>query len=341
MTQSWPVAVIGAGHLGTLHARALRRLQKDRPLWIVDRDAARAEAVARELGARAATESQAVLAEVGAAIIATPTETHFEIARACLEAGLHCLVEKPITRTVAEAEALVALAESRGHVLQVGHVERFNPIFRRMGAQIDPPAFVEAERLAPFVPRSLDVDVVLDLMIHDLDLLLSRIPAEPVAVDAVGVAVLTQREDIANVRLRFASGTVANLTASRVSQEKVRKIRFFSPSGYVSLDLLARSARRVTIERGVAEGFLVPGAGRFAVHEEHLEAPPGDALSDQMTAFLTAAQEGQPPVVSGHDGLRALRVAVEIGRAVRASLERMASLGQPSPAAAPPGGARE
>ncbi|MBD3237859.1 MAG: gfo/Idh/MocA family oxidoreductase, partial [Candidatus Eisenbacteria bacterium] len=285
---------------------------------------------------RTAPDADALPGDVSAAIIATPTETHAAVATACLEAGRHCLVEKPITRCVDEGERLVALAAARQRVLQVGHIERFNPIFRRMSAEIEAPAFVEAERLAPFVPRSLDVDVILDLMIHDLDLLLSRMPTDPVAIDGVGVAVLTPREDIANVRLRFGNGAVANLTASRVSQEKVRKIRFFGPRGYLSLDLLTRSARRVQIAPGGEEGFLVPGAGRFAVAQERFDAESGDALSDQLRSFLEAISRGTPPVVSGGDGLRALRVAVEIGRAVQASLAALRD-GAGAPPGAPPG----
>jgi predicted dehydrogenase len=316
------IAVIGAGHLGSLHAQALHRLDPHAPRWVIDLIPERAARVAEPLGARVATDASAVWGEAGAVIVATPTETHFAIAQAALTAGCHVFVEKPITRTPAEGAALVALAAERGRVLQVGHIERFNPIFQALHAEIGIPAFVEAERLAPFVPRSLDVDIVLDLMIHDLDLLLSVVPAPLESVDAVGVAVLTPREDIATARLRFANGTVANLTASRVSQEKVRKIRFFSRRGYHSLDLLARSARKVAIRPDPSGPLEVPGVGRFAATEERLERREPDPLSEELRCFLEAAAGQRRPLVSGEQGLRVLEVATEIGSHVQQSLRR-------------------
>jgi predicted dehydrogenase len=317
-----PIAVIGAGHLGTFHAQALHRLDPMQPAWIVDPIPERAESLARAVHARAVEDARDCLAKVAAVIIATPTETHHAVARSALEHDCHVLVEKPITRTVEEGRDLVALAAARGRVLQVGHIERCNPIFRALQPEIGVPAFVEAERLAPFVPRSLDVDVVLDLMIHDIDLLLAVVPAEVEAIEAVGVAVLTGREDIATARLRFSNGSVANLTASRVSQEKSRKIRFFSRRGYLSLDLLTRSARRVTIQAGAADGFEVPGVGRFAISEERIERREPDPLSEEIRGFLTAvAGAGEPPV-SGEAAVRVLEVATEIRGHVVQGLRR-------------------
>lgn len=329
MSQASAIAVIGAGKLGSLHARALRRLDPGQPAWIVDVDLDRAAQLAAEVGARHAADAAEILDQIGAAIVATPTEFHAQIARAAIAAGSHCLIEKPITSTVAEAESLLALAHRCGRHIQVGHIERFNPIFRRLRDEIGMPAFVESERLAPFVSRSLDVDVVRDLMVHDLDLLLSVIPFEPDIVDAVGVAVLTPREDIANAHLRFPNGTVANLTASRVSQEKVRKIRFFSSSGYLSLDLLRRSARRVAVRAAL------PSAGHsspaFAISEETIAAAEGDALTAQMQSFLTVVRDGRLPEVSGEAGLRVLRIAERIAGCVSESLQRFStSLGTPA-----------
>jgi predicted dehydrogenase len=328
------VAVVGAGHLGSFHARALARLRPGQPAWVVDALPARARALAEETGAQATTELPRALERVGSVIVATPTESHFEVASAALAAGCHVLLEKPITTTEAEGEALVARARAAGRALQVGHVERFNPIWRALQDELGTPAFAEAERLAPFVPRSLDVDVVLDLMIHDLDLILAVVPFELEAVDAVGVAVLTEREDIANARLRFANGTVANLTASRVSQEKSRKVRCFGPRGYHSIDLLARRARRVRMQADPGGALEVPGLGRFAIHEDRLERPAPDPLSEEIRSFLEAAETGATPAVSGEAALRVLRAAHRVREQVRLSLQRLGGGGRgPMPAA--------
>jgi predicted dehydrogenase len=324
MFEETAVAIVGAGHLGSLHARALHRLRPGQPCWIVDTVAAKAEALAREVGARAGTDLAPALAQARAVVVATPTESHCAVATAALRAGCDVLVEKPMTSSVAEGRELLQTATELGRKLQVGHIERFNPIFRALRGQIGVPAFVEAERLATFVPRSLDIDVVLDLMVHDLDLLLSLVPEKLVSVDAVGVAVLTGREDIANARLRFANGTVANLTASRVSQEKVRKIRFFSSSGYLSLDLLQRSGRRVSIRPGSTGAVEVPGIGRFGVEEETLTGETSDPLTEQLRAFIEAVEKDRPVEVSGAEALRVLRVAEEIHGRVRESLEELA-----------------
>jgi len=334
------VAVVGAGHLGTFHARALARLRPGQPAWVIDVLADRAAGLAAEIGARAGTDLRAALEQVGAVIVATPTVSHFAVAGAALAAGCHVLVEKPITVTLEEAEALVRRAAEMRRTLQVGHVERFNPIWRALQAEIGVPAFIEAERLAPFVPRSLDVDVVLDLMIHDLDLVLSVVPADPVAVDAVGVAVLSGREDIASARVRFANGTVADLTASRVSPEKVRKIRCFGPRGYHSIDLLARSARRVRMEPAVDGTLEVPGRGRFAVREERVERPGPDPLAEEIRTFLLAAETGAAPGVSGAEALRVLRLAYEVREQVNRSLRQLEASGL-GPVAPGPAGSGE
>ncbi len=320
MSASLRMAVVGAGHLGTFHAQRLHELDPEEPSWVVDIERPRAERLAAEVGGQVATDLAAVLPEVQALILATPTETHFDLAARAIAAGCHVLIEKPMTRTVEEGEKLVELARAAGIRLQVGHVERFNPAFLAVRDAIGTPAFVEAERLAPFVPRSVDVDVILDLMIHDLDILLSLVPDRVAALDAVGVSVLTPREDIANARLRFTNGTVANLTASRVSGDKVRKLRFFGPRGYLSLDMLRREGRRVVIAPAAQGEIDVPGLGRFHIGEEAVETTPSDALTEQLRAFLIAIQERTPTAVSGEDAVRVLRIAARIQQQVRDSL---------------------
>jgi predicted dehydrogenase len=325
--------VVGAGHLGTFHARALARLRPGQPVWVIDTLESRAATLAGEVGARAGTDLSAALRDVGAVIVATPTGTHHAVAGAALEAGCDVLVEKPITDRLEDGEALVRRAAELGRTLHVGHVERFNPIWSALQAEIGVPAFVEAERLAPFVPRSLDVDVVLDLMIHDLDLVLSVVPAELVAIDAVGVAVLSGREDIASARLRFANGTVADLTASRVSQEKTRKIRCFGARGYHSIDLLARCARRVRMEAAADGPLEVPGRGRFTVREERIERTTPDPLTAEIQAFLDAAERGVSGGVSGAEAMRVLRLAYRVREQVRQSLSLLNAAGLgPAPA---------
>jgi predicted dehydrogenase len=244
-----------------------------------------------------------VIDAADAVCLAVPTVDHHRVARVLLEAGRHVLVEKPICSTVAEAEDLIAVAGQRGLVLQVGHVERFNPATDVLRANAVRPRFVEVHRLAPFTPRSLDVDVVLDLMIHDLDIVLALDGSQAVQVDAVGVPVLTPRADIANARLRFASGLIANLTASRVSAEKVRKFRVFSPRTYISADFAAREAQVYRL----AEGPAGP-----AIESHRTAAPDVEPLRRQLEAFVAAVREGSRPAVSGADGLRALSLAHEI-----------------------------
>jgi predicted dehydrogenase len=317
MSRAGSLAVVGAGHLGSFHARALHKLHASEPRWVVDILPERARRLAAEVAATPLQEASAILDEAGAVIIATPTETHHELASQALRANCHVLVEKPMTETVAEAEALVALAEERGRILQVGHIERFNPVFLAAREHIGVPAFMEAQRLAPFVVRSLDIDVVLDLMIHDLDILLSCVPYDLAALDAVGVAVLTDREDIANAWLRFANGTVANLTASRVSPEKVRKVRLFGPAGYLSLDFLVRRGHWAQVRPTRASDDTGP-----QVVDELLAVADADPITEQLRAFLSAAAAGEPPIVSGADALRVQRIASQIQREVHASLQR-------------------
>jgi predicted dehydrogenase len=292
--------VIGVGALGQHHARVYAQMPDARLVGVHDVSPARAEEVAARHGTRAFAEVGPLLDECDAVSVAVPTVDHHRIARAALEAGRDVLVEKPMTATLAEADDLIALAAGRRAVLQVGHIERFNPAVEGLASRAGRPRFVEVHRLSPFSPRSLDIDVVLDLMIHDLDIVLWLDGSDPVQVDAVGVPVLTPRADIANARLRFASGLIANLTASRVSAEKVRKFRVFSPRTYVSLDLAARSA---------AVHRLVDTPAGPDIRVERTSAPDEEPLARQLAAFVSSVRTRSAPLVTGGDGRRALALA--------------------------------
>ena len=297
------VAVVGVGALGQHHARVCASVDGAALAGVYDTDAARAAEVAGRHGATAFAHLRDLVEAADAVCVAVPTVDHHRVARAMLDAGRHVLVEKPMCSTVAEAEDLIAAAGARGLVLQVGHVERFNPATDVLKANAVRPRFVEVHRLAPFTPRSLDVDVVLDLMIHDLDIVLALDGSQAVQVDAVGVPVLTPRVDIANARLRFASGLIANLTASRVSAEKVRKFRVFSPRTYISADFAAREAQ---VYR------LADGAAGPEIQSQRTAAPDEEPLRRQLAAFVAAVRDRARPVVSGADGVRALALAHEI-----------------------------
>jgi predicted dehydrogenase len=293
--------VIGVGALGRQHARVWADLAGARLVGVCDSDAGRAAEVAGAHGCRAFPDAASLLAEVDAVSIAVPTVSHHALTRLALERGRDVLVEKPITATLAEADDLVALAEARGAVLQAGHIERFNPATRVLLEAGKGARFVEVHRLGSFSARSLDVDVVLDLMIHDLDIVLALDGSEPVQIDAVGVPVLTPKVDIANARLRFASGLIANLTASRVSVEKVRKFRVFAPRSYVSVDFSAREAQVYRLE--------ADESGRPRIVSERQAAPDEEPLRRQIDSFLSAVRTRATPVVSGADGRRALALA--------------------------------
>jgi predicted dehydrogenase len=294
------VGVVGVGALGQHHARVYAGLSGARLAGVYDIERARAAEVALRHGGRVFDHLRDLLPEVDAVSVAVPTIDHHRVARVLIEAGKDVLVEKPMSATIAEAEDLIRLAAERGTVLQVGHIERFNPAVDVLKATVARPRFIEVHRLGSFSPRSLDIDVVLDLMIHDLDILISLDGSEAVQVDAVGVPVLTPRVDIANVRLRFASGLIANLTASRVSAEKVRKFRVFAPRTYISADFARREAQVYRL----AEGSSGP-----EIQTERTAAPDEEPLRRQLAAFVECARSRSVPVVPGVDGLRALRLA--------------------------------
>ena len=301
------VGVIGVGALGQHHARVYAALANVVLAGVYDVDPGRAGEVASRHASRAYGHLRDLLPEVDAVSVAVPTVDHLRVTRAALEAGKDVLVEKPMATTLAEADEMIALAEARGAVLQVGHIERFNPAVEVL-RRVPEPRFVEVHRLGSFSPRSLDIDVVLDLMIHDLDLVLSLDGTEAVQVDAVGVPVLTPRVDIANARLRFASGLIANLTASRVSQDRVRKFRIFAPRTYVSADLASREAQVYRLGEPRPDG-------RPEIQLEQSQAadvPESEPLRRQLESFIEAVRSRTRPLVGGGDGRRALALAFEI-----------------------------
>jgi predicted dehydrogenase len=303
------VAVVGCGHMGSLHASKLAAIPDVRVASVADSDAARATALAGRVGARSFVDWREALDRVDAVVVAVPPERHCEIALAALERGLHVLVEKPIAATVEEATRLVEAAERRSVVFQVAHIERFNPAFQSIAARVDRPLFVDAERLAGFQPRAKDVDVVLDLMIHDIDLALTLVGRDVAHVSACGFGVLTPGIDIANAYIEFDNGCVANLAASRVSQAPVRKYRVFQHNVYLSADLQAGKVRCVSRD-----------GERIAQDDESFEAP--DALAAQDRAFVDAVRGERPVAVTGRHGRRALDIALTVGRLARERLQR-------------------
>jgi predicted dehydrogenase len=314
------VGVVGTGHLGRFHTRVYSEIDGCELAGVYDTDAARAQSVAAEFGTDAAGDLESLLADVDAVSVATPTVSHHEVATRCLRAGAHVLIEKPVTKTVEEARELVALARESGLVLAVGHIERFNPAVRAAMSVLDSPKFIEVHRLGVFVPRGTDVAVVLDLMIHDIDLILGIVRSEVTSIEAVGVPVLSSSIDIANARISFADGCVANITASRVSREKVRKIRFFQSDAYVTVDTLAPRTqvfRRKDVPaeklRKIASGEIDGGLADVVDYED-MPLDSQDSLELELGAFIEAASGRTAPVVSGQDGLRALEVALEILR---------------------------
>ncbi|HET7290872.1 MAG TPA: Gfo/Idh/MocA family oxidoreductase [Vicinamibacteria bacterium] len=297
-------AVVGVGALGQHHARVFASLPGCRLGGVYDVDPRRAKEVADRHGAPVLERLRDVIGAADAVSVAVPTVDHHRVARALLEAGKDVLVEKPIATTLEEADDLIRVAGGRRAVLQIGHIERFNPATDVLRAATRDPRFIEVHRLGSFSARSLDIDVVLDLMIHDLDIVLALDGSEPLQVDAVGVPVLTPRVDIANVRLRFRSGLIANLTASRVSAEKVRKFRVFFPRTYISVDFAAQETQVYRLVAGPG------GAPDIAV--ERTAAPGEEPLKRQLAAFLDAVRTRGAPVVSGLDGRRALALAQTI-----------------------------
>ena len=309
-------AVVGVGYLGRFHAEKYRAQSGTELVGVADVDEARAREVASALGVQAFTDHRQLLGRVDCASVAVPTQHHHAVARDLLQGGIDVLVEKPLTTTLDEAKQLVELAVRGGRVLQVGHLERFNPAFVALEGVVRQPRFIECHRLAPFTERGTDVDVILDLMIHDLDVILSMVPSALRSVEAVGVPVLTSSVDIANARLRFANGCIANVTASRVSLKRERKLRIFQADAYLSVDYDERRVRICRRETGPD--------GQTALTFEEREVAEADALEAEIDAFVHAVREHAPPPVTGWDGLRALEVA----HVIRESVETEARAAQ-------------
>jgi predicted dehydrogenase len=302
------VGVVGVGHLGRHHARLLAAAQGATLVAVSDVSAERAQAAATATGAEACVDYRAMIGKVDAVSIAVPTVDHARVARDFLNAGVHVLVEKPMTATLAEAEALIALAEQVGRVLAVGQTERFNPAVAAAIPLVTHPRFIEVHRLSGFPERSLDIDVVFDVMIHDLDIVLAIDPSEVVSVEAVGVPVLSPKVDIANARLKLASGCTVNLTASRISRDKVRKVRFFQPDMYVSVDYGDQELDVWRIVPRPGERPLIDG-GSVPVEK-------GEPLGLELQDFVDAILTGRPPRVTGRDGHRALHLATRVAEAI-------------------------
>jgi len=311
MTHSLRVGVIGVGHLGRHHARIYTTLPSVSLVGVCDTDVSRGQVVADECGVSFFTNLGELLSLVDAVSVAVPTSAHFAVVTASLQHGCHVLVEKPIASQVWEGEQLVELAKARGKILQVGHIERFNPIVELMRPLVSQPGFIECHRLSPFQPRGTDVDVVRDLMIHDLDLLLSLGLGPILQVEARGLPVFTDFPDIANVRILFETGCLANLTASRISTGRLRKIRVYQRERYISIDFGGKEA--VINTRKSLDG------GKFEIESQHIKGEEGDALTRELACFVQSILGGAPyQGVSGEEGVEALRVATQVVSLIQA-----------------------
>jgi len=304
------VAVIGVGHLGKHHARILSSLPGAELVAVVDTNHARASEIAAANGTRASFDCRELLGQVDAVTIAVPTERHLEVALPFLEAGVPVLVEKPMARSLEEADRMIAAAAKAGVVLAVGQTERFNPALAAARPLLTDPRFIEVHRLGTFPERSLDIDVVFDLMIHDLDVVLSLVDSDVESLEAVGVPVITNRVDIANARLRFANGCIVNLTASRISRDRVRKIRFFQPSAYVSIDYATQKVEVYRLVKG--NGPFDAAQGKPSIEGGEIEVVSEEPLKRELADFVAAVRDKRRPLVTGEDGRRALALAQAI-----------------------------
>ncbi|MFP3927342.1 MAG: Gfo/Idh/MocA family protein [Desulfobacteraceae bacterium] len=306
------LGVVGVGHLGRYHVQKYAAMDEAELVGVMDSDRSRAEDIGRRYGVKVFGGMEELLSEVDAVSLAVPTGLHYDLALRILQSGVHLLVEKPITYSVEHAEHLVAEARKRGLVLQVGHVERFSPPVMEMTSMVRRPLFIEAHRMNLFTPRGTDVDVVLDLMIHDLDIILNAVACPIKGIQAVGMRVVTGSTDIANARMVFENGTVATLTASRVSDKTLRKIRVFQDDACLSVDCARRELSITRLEASETGRGGFPG-----VATNKLTYPESDPLADQLASFVRAVRSGGEPEVSGEDGLRALEAALRIIQQIR------------------------
>lgn len=311
MKDKLKVGVIGVGRLGSIHARIYSELEEVELVGVYDINVDKAIEVGRQLGVRTFPTMQALLSEVSAVSIVVPTTSHYEVAREAIERGRHCLIEKPFTGSLSLAKRLFRLAKKKGVILQVGHVERFNSAMQMLREMVpSAPIFVECHRLSPFPNRATDVSVVMDLMIHDIDICLWFIPHSIKRVEAVGAPVLTGKDDIANARITFKNGTICDITASRVSDETVRKIRMFFPGAYVSIDYIEQQVELFVLNKGNLEKRV-------------LQPTRSEPLKEEIKAFVKAIRTGTNPPVSGMEGLLALKVAERINKAISKTRSRI------------------
>jgi predicted dehydrogenase len=316
MAEKIKTAVIGVGHLGREHARVYSSLADATLIAVCDTNETNGRAIADLYGVRFVRDYRELLGEVEAVSVATPTVNHHEITCACLAAGIGALVEKPIARTIAEADEMIRIAGAKAVVLQVGHIERFNPAFRALQQNIDRPRFFEAHRMGIFTPRSLDIDVVMDLMVHELDIIATLVQSEVVKLEAVGIPILTPKIDLANARLEFADGCVANITASRVSGERLRKLRVFQPNEYYSLDYAEQQVVMCRLAPPKHSGTLpeiVAGT---------LEVTKREPLRAEIEEFISAVRTRTAPKVTGAEGKRALALALEVLNKIKDHAQR-------------------
>lgn len=315
MSERLRIGVIGVGYLGRFHAQIYARMPTVELVGVADTNAGRAAEVAAEVGCAAFGESGALLGRVDAVSVVVPTTHHLAVARPYLEAGVHMLLEKPVAATAAEGAEIVRLAETSGAMLQIGHLERFNAGVMELAARIQAPRYIEAQRMGGFVDRATDVDVVSDLMIHDIDIIMALVDADLVDVRAVGSPVLTRHVDIASARLEFANGTVANVVASRVSDRKNRRIRVFQPDCYLSLDFIDQTL-------DVAAPAVRPQDGRPEIRRSRIALVPVKPLDEELASFVACVREHRRPLVDGRVGLKALEVALDIHARINAANPR-------------------
>ncbi|MGH9769346.1 MAG: Gfo/Idh/MocA family oxidoreductase [Blastocatellia bacterium] len=316
MADKIKTAVIGVGSLGQAHARVYASLEQAGLVAVCDINENQGRAIAERHATRFIRDYRELLDQVEAVSVAAPTVNHHEITCAFLEAGVHVLVEKPIAHTLDEADEMIRAAESKDLILQVGHIERFNPAFVALQRHITRPRFFEAHRMGVFTPRSLDIDVVMDLMVHELDIIASLVKSDVVALEAVGIPILTPKIDLANARLEFADGCVANITASRVSGERLRKLRVFQPNEYYSLDYTEQQVAMLRLTPPTAAGAL-PEISSLGLPIEKREP-----LLAEIESFLAAVQSRTTPLVSGAEGRRALALATNVLEKIKAHSER-------------------
>ncbi len=311
------VGVIGVGYLGKFHAEKYARMKDVELVGVVDIVPELASSIAQKHGTKAYSDYRDLIGNVDAVSIVVPTPLHFTISRDFLESNIHILLEKPMTETLQQADALIRMADERNLIIQIGHLERFNPAVMALNQIIDRPWFIESHRLALFNERGTEVDVVLDLMIHDIDIILSLVNSDVKGIKAVGVPVVTSRIDIANARLQFESGCVANVTASRISTKNMRKIRIFQKDTYVSVDYAGRD---ITIIGKKEQGVALPIPGMTMLHKTFEKA---DALEAELAAFVDSVRTGRRPLVSAREGRRALQVAMDIIQDIKATTDHV------------------